>query len=110
MLESSRPKLAFKCHLNSTQWLNKECSIAEPFKVFSRASRVCFLVVMTTGKENSSKTKATAVKKRRGPKKKPHREYGKGRWTDEERILFLVGLRKYGKGKWKEIAKVLTTR
>jgi len=67
--------------------------------------------MVLVGKENDSSSKKDAVvKRRRGPKKKPHREYGKGRWTDEERLLFLVGLRKYGKGKWKQIAKVLTTR
>ena len=65
---------------------------------------------MLAEKQEASKEEIQVAKKRRGPKKKPRREYGKGRWSDEERLLFLVGLRKYGKGKWKEIAKILTTR
>jgi hypothetical protein len=49
--------------------------------------------------------------KRRGPKKKKvRRGYLKGKWSDQEKLLFLVGLRKYGKGKWKQIGKALTTR
>ena len=66
---------------------------------------------MSVGKGGgTSKNDGGRVAKRRGPKKKPRREYAKGRWTDEERLLFLVGLREYGKGRWKEIGTVLTTR
>jgi hypothetical protein len=36
--------------------------------------------------------------------------YNKGRWSEKEKQLFLIGLRKYGKGKWKEIGTILTTR
>ena len=49
--------------------------------------------------------------KRRGSSsKKARRAFNKGRWSDEEKLLFLVGLRKYGKGRWKQIGRVLTTR
>eukprot|EP00543_Licmophora_paradoxa_P002219 CAMPEP_0202446382 /NCGR_PEP_ID=MMETSP1360-20130828/4879_1 /ASSEMBLY_ACC=CAM_ASM_000848 /TAXON_ID=515479 /ORGANISM="Licmophora paradoxa, Strain CCMP2313" /LENGTH=262 /DNA_ID=CAMNT_0049062835 /DNA_START=800 /DNA_END=1588 /DNA_ORIENTATION=- len=36
--------------------------------------------------------------------------YNKGRWSDEEKCLFLVGLQRFGRGKWREIGTVLTTR
>ena len=41
------------------------------------------------------------------PEEEPMRE---GRWTEGEKLLFLIGLRKYGRGKWKEIGTILTTR
>ncbi|GMI01491.1 hypothetical protein TrLO_g4935 [Triparma laevis f. longispina] len=33
-----------------------------------------------------------------------------GRWTDNEQLIFLQGLRKYGKGQWKLISREITTR
>ena len=33
-----------------------------------------------------------------------------GRWTKQERLAFLVGLRKFGKSKWKEISGLIPTR
>jgi hypothetical protein len=33
-----------------------------------------------------------------------------GRWTLEEKLLFLYGLRKYGKGRWKKISVYLPHR
>jgi hypothetical protein len=36
--------------------------------------------------------------------------YNEGRWTFEEKILFLKGLRRYGRGKWKKIGSLLPTR
>jgi hypothetical protein len=67
-----------------------------------------YSIIMSVGK-------TPVVKKKRGGrgpgrKNKPQRQFCKGRWTCQEKLLFLVGLRKYGKGKWKEIAKILTTR
>jgi hypothetical protein len=35
---------------------------------------------------------------------------GEGSWTDEEKRLFLVGLRKYGNGEWEKISTVVKTR
>lgn len=53
-------------------------------------------------------------KRRRAPskrkKKARRKDFHNGRWSEEEKLLFLVGLRKYGKGKWKEMASVLTSR
>lgn len=43
-------------------------------------------------------------------KKARRKDFHKGRWSEEEKLLFLVGIRKYGKGKWKEIASVLPSR
>jgi hypothetical protein len=68
--------------------------------------------------DGDRKRAATAVRqeddknnRRGGPKKKKvRRDNHKGKWSDEEKLLFLVGLRKFGKGKWKEIGNVLTTR
>ncbi|EEC50126.1 predicted protein [Phaeodactylum tricornutum CCAP 1055/1] len=37
----------------------------------------------------------------------PHRT---GRWTLDEKILFLYGLRKFGKGKWKKMSAYLPNR
>jgi hypothetical protein len=49
--------------------------------------------------------------RRSGPKKKKVvRDFHKGKWSEEEKLLFLVGLRKFGKGKWKQIGKILPTR
>ena len=33
-----------------------------------------------------------------------------GRWTLDEKLLFLYGLRKYGKGRWKKISVYLPNR
>jgi Myb-like DNA-binding domain len=33
-----------------------------------------------------------------------------GRWTPEEKLLFLHGLRLYGRGRWKKIRQFLPTR
>jgi hypothetical protein len=35
---------------------------------------------------------------------------GVGSWTDEEKRLFLLGLKKYGKGNWAQIAPLIKTR
>jgi hypothetical protein len=43
-------------------------------------------------------------------KRKVRRGYHTGKWSDQEKLLFLVGLRNHGKGKWKQIGKTLTTR
>lgn len=34
----------------------------------------------------------------------------RGRWTLQERLAFLRGLRVHGKSKWKEISKMIPTR
>lgn len=60
---------------------------------------------MAVSNENG-KNKRRGIKK----KKKVRRGYHKGKWSDQEKLLFLVGLRKHGKGKWKQIGKALTTR
>mmetsp|Transcript_23380 Transcript_23380/g.32759 ORF Transcript_23380/g.32759 Transcript_23380/m.32759 type:complete len:337 (+) Transcript_23380:454-1464(+) len=36
--------------------------------------------------------------------------YKTGRWSIEEKLLFLYGLSKFGKGKWKKIGSLLPTR
>jgi hypothetical protein len=36
--------------------------------------------------------------------------YNRGTWSDQERLLFLKGMRVYGLGRWKEIGTILTTR
>ncbi|KAL3789502.1 hypothetical protein HJC23_009738 [Cyclotella cryptica] len=33
-----------------------------------------------------------------------------GRWTQAEKLTFLVGLKKFGRGKWKEIATMIPSR
>lgn len=39
-----------------------------------------------------------------------NRPYREGRWSKEERLLFLQGLKTFGVGKWKEIGTLVTTR
>lgn len=34
----------------------------------------------------------------------------RGRWTADEKLLFLYGLKKFGKGKWKKISPLLPRR
>jgi hypothetical protein len=38
------------------------------------------------------------------------RTYHRGRWSDTERLLFLLGMRMFGMGRWKEIGALLTSR
>eukprot|EP00978_Attheya_sp_CCMP212_P001678 scaffold3453_cov54-Attheya_sp.AAC.3 len=42
---------------------------------------------------------------------RPHfRIYNSGRWSAEERYLFLVGLQRFGHGNWKQVGSILRTR
>jgi hypothetical protein len=36
--------------------------------------------------------------------------YDQGKWSNQERLLFLKGMRVYGLGRWKEIGTILTSR
>jgi hypothetical protein len=44
------------------------------------------------------------------PPPPPQRSYRTGRWSLDEKILFLYGLRKFGKGRWKKISFYLPHR
>lgn len=43
-------------------------------------------------------------------KKASNGSHRTGRWTIEEKLLFLYGLHKFGKGRWKKIGTLLPTR
>jgi hypothetical protein len=62
--------------------------------------------------ESESCSEAKPAKRRkRGPPKHPSMASRTGRWSLEEELLFLHGLKACGKGKWKEIGEqVLRTR
>jgi hypothetical protein len=36
--------------------------------------------------------------------------YQQGKWSNQERLIFLKGMRVYGLGRWKEIGTILTSR
>jgi hypothetical protein len=36
--------------------------------------------------------------------------YNNGRWSEQERYLFLLGLTKFGHGRWKQVGSILRTR
>ena len=58
-------------------------------------------------KENSLRGFVLPRKSRQEHAKKTYRQ---GRWSNEERLLFLKGLRRFGAGQWKEIGLYVTTR
>ena len=63
--------------------------------------------------EDSSLALSVADSQRTGRKTTSTQASGSmrtGRWTFEEKLLFLYGLRKYGKGRWKKISVYLPNR
>jgi hypothetical protein len=62
----------------------------------------------TSADENSMMEGAMTVNPRKGSDRNPsHRS---GRWTLDEKILFLYGLQKFGKGRWKKMSVYLPNR
>ena len=60
------------------------------------------------GRVSSNSIQLRRTKKER--KLRKDRVFKGGRWTTEERLNFLRGLRKFGPGRWKDIQTILTTR
>lgn len=58
-------------------------------------------------KENSLRGFVLPRKSRQEHAKKTYRT---GRWSNEERLLFLKGMRRFGAGQWKEIGLYVTSR
>ena len=58
------------------------------------------------GHEHTSSSTAKTARK----KKEPRAPQRVGRWTMDEKLLFLYGLRKFGKGRWKKISVYLPDR
>jgi hypothetical protein len=61
-----------------------------------------------TSTDESMMDTTTTVSPRKGSDRNPsHRT---GRWTLDEKVLFLYGLKKFGKGRWKKMSVYLPNR
>jgi hypothetical protein len=61
-----------------------------------------------TSTDDSIMDTTTTVSSRKGSDRNPsHRS---GRWTLDEKVLFLYGLQKFGKGRWKKMSVYLPNR
>lgn len=61
-----------------------------------------------TSTDDSMLDTTTTVNTRKGSDRNPsHRT---GRWTLDEKVLFLYGLQKFGKGRWKKMSVYLPNR
>jgi hypothetical protein len=61
-----------------------------------------------TSTDDSMMDTTTTVSSRKGSDRNPsHRS---GRWTLDEKVLFLYGLKKFGKGRWKKMSVYLPNR
>jgi len=63
--------------------------------------------------KNNDANRKSAIQKRRTHKERKLRQakvFNGGRWSKQERLDFLRGLRKFGPGQWKKIQTILTTR
>lgn len=61
-----------------------------------------------TSTDDSMVDTTTTVSSRKGSERNPsHRS---GRWTLDEKVLFLYGLQKFGKGRWKKMSVYLPNR
>jgi hypothetical protein len=61
-----------------------------------------------TSTDDSMMDTTTTVCSRKGSDRNPsHRS---GRWTLDEKVLFLYGLQKFGKGRWKKMSVYLPNR
>jgi hypothetical protein len=62
----------------------------------------------TSSTDDSMMDTPTTVSSRKGSDRNPsHRS---GRWTLDEKVLFLYGLKKFGKGRWKKMSVYLPNR
>ena len=63
----------------------------------------------STASDSSSRPKTKTITKTKSSSKKSS-SHRTGRWSLDEKILFLYGLRKFGKGRWKKISVFLPNR
>ena len=65
---------------------------------------------MTVSDSEESEQTTPTISTKRAASKRSKPAQRSGRWTPDEKILFLYGLKRYGKGRWKKMSTFLPHR